>query len=152
MVLGLAGGVFVIIAAVFVLLQRDGNDGESADGGGEAKAFYTIDEGKTWFLDDVSKLPPFPKDGKEAVRAYVYKCPNGTEFVAFLERYTAEGRKKREAAIAGGGNGAPLLDQAAGIEVKAPGQVAWVRQSDARAVAIMSPKCPNGERAQMVLP
>jgi hypothetical protein len=31
-------------------------------------AYFTTDEGKTWFADDIGKLPPFDKDGKEAVR------------------------------------------------------------------------------------
>jgi hypothetical protein len=150
-VLGGTVGVLVIVATLLVLYLRSGGDA----GGGQAgppQAFFSIDEGKTWFTDDATKLPPFSKDGKNAFRAYVFKCGDGKPFVAFLERYTASGKKSREAAEAPGAERVPLLDQSAGVEVKAPGESNWVRQSDSRAMAIMTPKCPNGERAQMVLP
>ena len=32
------------------------------------KAFFTIDDGKTWFAADVTCVPPFDHDGSEAYR------------------------------------------------------------------------------------
>jgi hypothetical protein len=153
-VLAGAVGIIVIVVACLTVLQRGSNrgDGGRAEDGGAAKAFFSIDEGKTWFREDARKIPPFTRDGKEAVRAYVYKCDDGKEFVGFVERYTPELKRKLEAADANGGGDGPMLDAAKGIEVKGPGQASWIKQSDTRAMAIMTPKCANGEPAQMVTP
>src|SRR5271156_5642109 len=47
-----------------------------------AKAFFTDDDGKTWFVDDAANLTPFDHDGKPAVRCYVYQTDKGNMFVA----------------------------------------------------------------------
>jgi hypothetical protein len=39
-----------------------------------------------------SNIPPFAKDGKEAVRAYVFEC-GGKQFVNHLERFTPEAKE-----------------------------------------------------------
>src|SRR4051794_23591957 len=56
------------------------------------QAFYTTDDGATWFTDAADRLPPFDYKGKEAVRAYVFEC-NGKPFVNHLERWTPDRRK-----------------------------------------------------------
>jgi hypothetical protein len=38
------------------------------------RAFYTTDDGKTWFTDDAERLPPFDHGGKQAVRLYLFSC------------------------------------------------------------------------------
>ena len=63
------------------------------------EAYYTTDDGQTFFGGTVADVPPFQKDGKEAVRAHVYTC-NGKPFVNHLERYTPEARKVIAAAMA----------------------------------------------------
>jgi hypothetical protein len=148
-VVGATVGVILVVAAVLFLSHRSSGGSDTASA--PARAFFTTDDGKTWFRDDARHLAPFAKDGKTAVRAYVYKCPDGREFVAFLERYTPDFRKKLEAANAGQ-LGGPLLDEASGTEVKPPGASAWVKQSDPRAMAVMTPKCPGGQAAQLVMP
>jgi hypothetical protein len=152
-VLGVTAGVIVIVAVLFFEMRS----GVSAGGGsGPTKAFFSSDDGKTWFADDAAKLPPFETGGKETLRAYVYRCGDGREFVAFLERFTPQGKAQREAARGAGGGGTggppPLLDQSSGMEVKAPGSTTWVRESDPRAEGVMSPKCLNGGKPQIVLP
>ena len=153
-VLGVTAGVVLLVAILLVRFER--ND----DGGGArtrpAQAYFTVDDGKNWFLDDASRLPPFDRDGMEASRAYLYRCgENGKPFVGYLERLTPEQKKRVQAAreqSAAGRPVAPLLDTAEGTEVKAPGQGSWIKQSDPRARALMMPKCPDGQNAQMVLP
>lgn len=141
-----------IVAAMF-LIFRPGSDGGNKSGDDVPLAFFSTDDGKTWFSDDARKIPPLNKDGKDAYGAYVYKCPDGKEFVAFLERYTPDAKRKREALLASGEqNAAPILDASKGIEIKVPGQTTWVKQSDPRAAAIMTVKCADGGFATTVLP
>lgn len=147
-------GVAVIVAVMVSLFMIFRSSGDGGGGeGGMTMAFFSTDDGKTWFPDDARKVPPLNIDGKNAYRAYVYQCPEGRKFVAFLERYTPGAKKRREALYAGGEtNAAPILDEAKGIFVKAPGQAIWIKQSDPKAAAIMTPKCAGGGNAQMVLP
>jgi hypothetical protein len=63
----------------------------------QKKAYYTVDDGQTWFADAMppEKLPPFTLDGKEAVRAHVYQYGDrGKPFVLYLEKYTPEARNR----------------------------------------------------------
>src|SRR5438874_1930788 len=59
------------------------------------KVFYTTDDGKTWFADDADKIYPFDHDGKQAFRAYVFKCNHDAPpFVVALGRINEAGRTK----------------------------------------------------------
>lgn len=114
------------------------------------QAYYTIDDGQTWFADEIDKIPPFEKDGKPAYRVHIFRCGKGAPFASHLERYTADAKGKLEQArLAGPGADPGLYEEVmmSGIEVKKPGtgEGGWVRQSDfARASEIMSPLCPDG--------
>ena len=138
----IAAGVLVL-ACAFIAFRM------SAAGPGRVstEAFFTIDDGKTWFVDESSKIAPFQSDGREAVRAYVFEC-NGKRFVNHLERFTPEGRKAVEAAMQG--NGADASAPAGqlrltGAEVKKPGATHWTPLGDlAKAGPILRPKCPDG--------
>ena len=37
-------------------------------------AYFSADDGKTFFVGNSASVPPFDHDGKPAVRAYVYQC------------------------------------------------------------------------------
>jgi hypothetical protein len=114
------------------------------------EAYYTVDDGITWFADDINKIPPFDKDGKPAYRVHVFRCADGKEFVSHLERYTPEARKKLEEARAQGDQADPAVYEEVsmtGIEVKKPGtgDSGWVKQSDyERAAKITMPQCADG--------
>src|SRR6267154_2521014 len=82
------GGLFLVILA-FIVFQTHGR-GDVATASG--KAFFSVDDGKTWFPDDAKNIPPFDKDGKQAVRAFVYRCADGTTFVNYLQRYKPEAK------------------------------------------------------------
>jgi hypothetical protein len=119
----------------------------------DARGFFSSDDGKTWFADEAKNVPPFTKGGKEAVRAHVYRCPDGKQFVVWLERYTPESKKQLEAALNAKAGGPPSLPtDAPQVEVKLPGAATWVRSTDAKAAAIMTPKCAAGGEPALVTP
>ena len=77
---GILGGIAVLVA-IFLLLQYRGP--HELD-----KAWFTTDDGVTWFADDMTKVAPFDHDGKTAVECKVYTYDGGkTKFVGYLIRY-----------------------------------------------------------------
>lgn len=97
---GATVGLIVIAIVVIVwqiLPSRDGGAGA----GGVRKAYYSDDDGKTWFEDDLYKVTPFKsKNGKDAVRAHVFKIGDNKPFVQFLERFKPEVKEKLEKQVA----------------------------------------------------
>ena len=150
---GLAG-VALLVAAFQVMSLNAGPQ----VGGKPERAFFTVDDGANWFVDDASRLAPFQHEGKEAVRAYVAEC-NGKRFVNHVERYTPEGMKAmikvREAAKKGPPPGALVaMAQQRGREVRRPGVAMWTPGSDGAAAAkVMAPVCTEvGGEAKFVFP
>jgi hypothetical protein len=148
----LAAGITVVLAAAaigFVVIQLLGLRAPAPDMGGDPeRAFFTIDDGKTWFVDVATQLAPFQHDGKEAVRAYVVAC-DGKKFVNHLERYTPEGKQAmlrlREVVKKGPPPGSLVAAaQQRGREVKRPGDTKWTSSNAPSAEAITTPKCPQG--------
>jgi hypothetical protein len=142
-----AGLLLISIALVAFQLRGSGSIAPV-----RAKAFFTIDDGKTWFTDDAAKLPPFEKDGKQAVLALVYRCADGTEFVNHLERFKPDARQALEKASVADTAGNDKPDQNAirnaytgGREVKRPGDARWIASSNYReASQVTAVRCPNG--------
>ena len=141
-----AGAVGVALAASlgFYLMN---SSGESANGGKQT-AFFSIDDGKTWFAGDGDKLSPIMKDGKPAYRVSVWTCDGGkTKFVSHLERYTDEAKSKLEQFRANRQQVDPgelRVIMTNGMEVKAPGAPMWVNRSTAEGTKIAIPRCPDG--------
>lgn len=156
---GITTGVtaaIILIALVFIIWQAGGGGGVGA---AQAKSFYSVDDGKTFFVDDAEKIPPFEHEGKTAVRAHVYTCDDGkTKQVAYLERYTDQAKKVMEKMRSGEVTDQQIMAmeeiQMTGILVKAPGtgDKGWVRQIDQAASAIVTPKCPEGAQIRWVMP
>jgi len=142
------GTIAIIVLAVGFIIYQVSDTGAP---GVATESFYTIDDGKTWFADDVNKIPPFDKDGKPASRVYVYKCADGKPFVSHLERYTAEGKKAMEAAQNANDPNNPMLMEevmSTNMEVKKPGSDAvkgWAKISSPIASKIMELRCPDGK-------
>jgi hypothetical protein len=122
-------------------------------------AFYTDDDGKSYFTDTIYKFPPFDHDGKTAVMAYVYSSDHGN-FVGILQRYTPDAKKKLEDAYAKVQAGQlnvstvnSLLSsnpiRYGGTEVKLVGSDHWVPRAQ-----MMRPdvKAPDGSPCYPVLP
>lgn len=113
------------------------------------QAFYTIDDGRTYFVDDERKLPPFDHEGREAVKAYLFTCDGGeTRWIGYLERFTPEGKALAKELLAG--KGPPNANQptiVTDLEVKRPGQPTWCLITSKQAEAILNVRCPHGNHA-----
>ena len=153
------GGV-ILLAIVFIAWQ-------ACSGGGEGgvlsdKAFFTTDDGKTFFVDKATNIPPYQKDGKLAVRAQVFTCDDGkTKFVGYLEMYTPQDKAMMEMVAKGQtpAQGAPMPYMAGQPLVKKPGAPmnAWVPIGPATSTMyqqVVAVKCPDGstEKLSRVFP
>jgi hypothetical protein len=144
---GAVAGVLLLIG-IFVYMQMPRHGGVAE----RAQAFFTVDDGKTWFADSLAKIPPFEKDGKQAVGAHVYRCSDGTEFVNYLERYKPQAKQTLENLTNPDPNRKGPADLNAirsaytdGREVKRPGDANWVEADNFREVAaVTAVKCANG--------
>ena len=150
----------VAIAGISVGYQLVG----SRPHGSALDAFYSTDDGRTWFTDTGSLLPPFDRDGKVAVQAYVYQC-NGKQFVGYLERLTPKALKLThdlDVAVKNARPGdAPPENLAEmqtarrwGREVKKPGDKKWVGVNSSEGSRVTTVKCPDGSNGtpEMVYP
>jgi len=63
----------------------------------QKSAYFTSDDGKTFFKDDINKIFPFEHGGRKAYRADVFKCPDGREFVGLVYQLTDGGKREMEA-------------------------------------------------------
>ena|ERR1700722_8459144 len=102
------------------------------------QAYFTSDDGQTYFADRSDRIPPFDHNGQPAVRAYVYKCGDKI-FVGYMERFTTEAHD----AIVGG---KPVINYLRyGRELKRPGDAKWVKSGDlATESKISEVPCPDG--------
>lgn len=133
-----------------------------ATGGGQperqTRAWFTTDDGATWFPDDAKKVPPFQTgDGKTAVRAYVYQCAGSAPFVSHLERYTPEAKKLAEQLYKTARmpkEGSVIVEIQRGVQVKDPGEGKWMSVMDPSTNMLIFPFCPDGsgEGAEEVRP
>jgi hypothetical protein len=113
-------------------------------------AFYTDDNGKTFFKDERYKVVPFDHNGKQAYRADVFQCRDGKQFVGLMYRHNAVGRKAMEKHKGHESQSASMAGiEIQGMEVKPAGapDTAWAPNSGERTV-----KCASGETAQLVTP
>jgi hypothetical protein len=139
-----ATGGIILIALIFIIYQMVGGGGPRI----QTTAYYTVDDGKTWFPDSIERIPPFDRGGQEAVRAHVFSCRGGRDaFVAYLEKYTPEAQKRLEAARANPEASDPGIMETVymtGVLVKKPGQGDWVNSMDPRAQEVTAITCPDG--------
>jgi hypothetical protein len=118
--------------------------------------FYSDDDGATYFADDINELTPFKHEGKDAVRAYVYRCPGSPPFVGLLQRQTEFGRQQR--GVAGGTGSRPTVAEPAVYEVKKPGEKnPWLPVDPkhfTKVLEVMNVTCPGDPRqsARLVHP
>ena len=151
--IGVTAGVILLVIIVIVWELAGGK--KAGPAGALNQTFFSTDDGKTYFADDSSKLPPFMKDGKPAYKAVVFRCGNGQPFVAHLERFTEEGKKRAEEARQKTGRTYGGMGMMSMLEVKKPGQPNWVRLSNETSKQwseIMKVTCPDGGSPEPVLP
>ena len=89
---GVAAAV-LLVAAVALGFQLVGGRENGAAGPVAKTAFYTDDNGKTFFKDDVNKIPPFDHNGKQALRCDVFTDAVGKQFVGLVYRFTESGKR-----------------------------------------------------------
>ena len=112
--------------------------GSSPTAGKDAQAFFTVDDGTTYFADDALKLPPFDHAGKLAVRAYVFTdTPAGDRrWVQYLQKFSDDEQKQ----LKGKNDTSNFLF---GL-VKKPGDKDWIVATQVAASPITLPKSPHG--------
>jgi hypothetical protein len=135
-------GVLVAALLLWMIFGRSGSTP-----GVPSKAFFSVDDGKTWFRDDIGKVAPFQHDGKEAVRATVIQCSDGKQFVALLEKMRPEAKAELERLQSSG----EIVDTPtfqrlteSGTLVKLPGQGDWMTRDEYQAKQVRPPSCPDG--------
>lgn len=143
-------GLVFAAAAVFIFGPQFGCGDAGSGDPDSGSSWYTVDDGKTWFRAESTKLSPFDHEGKRAYRCYVFTCDGGrTKFVSHLERLPPDVLKK----LTSGGFD-PMANT--GVEVKDPGtgDTGWVRAADPKAADIMTPRCPTdpGKLGEPVYP
>jgi hypothetical protein len=122
------------------------------------KAFFTDDGVKT-FVDDVSRIPPFEHNGKQAIRAYLFTCDGGrTKFIGYLERLPKDSKTRLEAiqknpAAANDAMGMRVRSTIVS-EVKKPNDAKWVMKDSPEGAKVLDITCPNGKQGdpQPVIP
>jgi hypothetical protein len=138
-----AVAVAVVIVGIGLVVWQS----RSGIPGPTTKAYYTDDDGKSWFTDELGKLCPFDHNGRPAYLANVFKCGAGGPFVAFLSRVSDAARPQLEQlkTQAGGTQSADYLRVLNGAtEVRRPGDKAWVRSGTAAYDKVLDFPCPDG--------
>jgi len=118
------------------------------------KAFYSTDDGKTWFTDEDDKLFPFDHDGQQAYRVDVYKTSDGKEFVGDIERYT-DSVKARLADLRAQPNADPQKMAGvgdSGLQIKRPGDTRWYPVNSQQGAEILDVTSPDGSPVIGVIP
>src|SRR5436190_11669021 len=136
----------VVIALVLVFIaMRAGGEREASSSSSGPKAWYTVDDGRTWFADAANKMVPFDHGGKPAYRCYVWSCDGGkTKFVSHLERVKADTLGVLTRA---GKTRVEFLEMPPGSQQVKPagaGDAEWRDVTDPGAVTISTPRCPAG--------
>ena len=150
--LTLGAMVVVVALALGLSLRRSFGPGR---GTRITQAFYSDDDGKNYFVDELGKSSPFDHGGKPAYRAYVYRCTGwSAPFVGYLARQAPDEKSQgpmestADAVKAGAAKGRST----GGMQVKKPGDPRWVALDSVEGTGISDVACPNGERPLAIVP
>jgi len=134
-----AAFMLVVLCVGAVIMELRGSSIESYR---PTKAFFTTDDGKTLFVDDVTKIPPFDHNGQQAVRAMVYTTDGGKDqWVQYLVK--ASDSEKQQLEKAGSDAAQALVVMDLGM-VKPPGGKTWLGPSDQYRNFVTVPRIPPG--------
>jgi len=144
----------VLFFLLFALRQHRGRNSDVVVPTSSMKAFYTDDDGASTFEDDLTKVPPFDRGGKETVRAYLFSS-HGKQFVGYLERYSPAA-KARLANIKADPRDALAFHRLRNSivpEVKRPQDASWVARDSTEGQKVIDVVAPDGSRdVEPVLP
>ncbi len=140
--------VGAIVCAVLLVLRQAHS---SSNGPQTLKAFFTDDDGKTYFEDDANKLSPFDHNGKQAVLCFVYESASGIKFVAYEQKLTDEALKSQLAEKSL--KGPPTTPLSYNSLIKRPGEPAWkIADLESMLNMIHHMKCPDGSLGASPVP
>ncbi len=136
-----------VIALGGFLIIRQVASGENSG----AKAFFSTDDGKTWFTDEMTKPFPFDHHGAPAYRVQVFRCGNGPPFAGFLECLPSELiARVNSAGSSWQAHYAVLLSVSDEILVKRPGDSDWTKPGQKKEYKrITKPVCPDGTKQEV---
>jgi len=140
--IGVVSGVIVVIVAFGLYSAR------TPQLSLPTQAYFSDDDGKTFFVDSVTKVAPFDRGGRQVVAAHVFQYGDGKLFVGYVERaISAEAKaavERDRAEIAAiivahptaGPDGELVTRVKKNLEVKRPGDTTWVGAESSKAIAI----------------
>ena len=154
-----AGAALLIVAAAALMAHALWPQKQSrAD-----MAYYSDDDGQTWFADSVYRIPPFDHNGKPALQAAIFTYDDGKKsFCAYLQQYTQSARQQLQKAQADAtAHGQPLNSiwqyrdhnfVANNTQVRLPGPGhPWVLLSDPHSNDILTIHAPDGSAVDQAL-
>jgi hypothetical protein len=109
--LGVGVAAAVVLVGIGMLGYRLFGVRETINAAAHTSAFYTDDDGKSFFTDNSNKMVPFDHDGKQAYRADVFQGADGKQFVGLIYRHTDSGRQAIESYFAKNSKGSDGLDR-----------------------------------------
>jgi hypothetical protein len=131
---------------------------ESGAGPVQTAAFYTEDNGKSFFKDDLFKASPFVHNGKQAYRCDVFDG-GGKQFVGLVYRHTDAGRRDIEAYFPNkskdtdGSTRRGIEERGMQVRPVGAGDGAWTVADDTTTSRLQaSMKDPSGKPAKLVQP
>lgn len=112
------------------------------------KAYYTVDDGKTWFVDSAERVPPFDHHGRPAVRVHLFSCDHRkTIFIGYLEKIPDEVMQRyRDRGIDPATVDDDDLAAEGGWFARRPGDSDWTnsKTDHERFMQILDVRCPGG--------
>jgi hypothetical protein len=150
-----AGAAFALLGVAVAIISWRASAPEAATA---PQAYFSTDDGATFFPGDGARLPPCEHDGAQAVRAYLYQCKDGKRFVGYLERYSDAAKAVVTAGKTRPLTPAELKTLVNGREFKKPGKnEPWItlnpNEMTMKAVVLrnkMRIKCPDGSTPEPV--
>jgi ligand-binding sensor domain-containing protein len=145
--------VVIPLAVVAIAVAAWQSSGPSSSSQRVGRAFYSDDDGATWFTDSADKIMPFDHNGKPAVEAVVYAGADGKPFVVCLMRYSAVAVRAFEEARAKG-QSRSTVSVSPFMEAKKPlsPSASWVPDTTGEFETLRTPAAPNGAPVHPVSP
>lgn len=111
---------------------------------GEGMAYFSTDDGATWFEAPVSNPSPFDKGGKQAYRVFVWRQGSGEPFVSHLIKNAVAAQRDPNRPPSVAERRTPPSMSARSVEVKRPGEAIWTRADSREGGEILKIKGPDG--------
>ncbi len=152
----IGGGIAIIVMAIvaIILLNRSG-----PKAGPVSKAYYSEDDGKTYFAESIDRIPGAFNGpvGNVAVTAVVLRYSGEAPYVGWLESYTQRGQKLLADHYSDPAKRGTPPPYTAALDneklVKKPGQSGtWIGKNDPRFWQVQDMPRKNGEIPTRLMP